>query len=62
MSYRIEELVNDDATLISRRCWTDPRVYELEKRGIFGRSWLFLGHESQLRQVAGDSQLTVIHR
>jgi phenylpropionate dioxygenase-like ring-hydroxylating dioxygenase large terminal subunit len=50
VAYPITELVNEDATLVSRRCWTDPGVYALEKRGIFGRAWLFLGHESQLRQ------------
>lgn len=49
MQFRIDDLVNSDASLISRRCWTDARVYELEKRGIFGRSWLFLGHDSQIR-------------
>jgi len=53
VTYAINELVNEDATLISRRCWTDPEVYALEKRGIFGKAWLFLGHESQLRN-AGD--------
>jgi len=42
-------LVNADATLISRRCWSDPVVYEWEKQAIFGRNWLFLGHESQIR-------------
>lgn len=46
---RVGNLVNEDASLISRRCWSDPGVYELEKRGIFGKSWLFLGHESQIR-------------
>ena len=50
---RISELVNSDASLISRRCWTDRAVYDLEVRGIFGRAWLFLGHESQIRH-AGD--------
>ena len=45
---RIADLVNEDASLVSRRCWTDQRVYELEKKGIFGRAWLFLGHESQI--------------
>jgi len=45
----IRELVNEDASLISRRCWTDPTVYALEKRAIFGRAWLYLGHESQIK-------------
>ena len=42
-------LVNADASLISRRCWSDPAVYSLEKQAIFGKAWLYLGHESQLR-------------
>lgn len=50
---RIAEIVNDDATLISRRAWTDPGIYALEKKGIFGKSWLFLGHESQIPE-SGD--------
>ena len=53
MRRKVNELVNADASLISRRCWSDPQVYELEKVGIFGKSWLFLGHESQIR-VPGD--------
>ena len=44
------DLVNNDASLISRRCWSDPEVYQLEKHAIFGRNWLFLGHESQIPQ------------
>jgi len=48
--FQVSELVNRDASLVSRRCWTDRGVYELEKRGIFGRAWLFLGHESQISQ------------
>lgn len=50
MAVPIDELVNHDASLISRRCWSDEVVYRLEQRGIFGRTWLFLGHESQLRE------------
>jgi len=50
MPFRVSDLVNADASLISRRCWSDERVYQLEKKGIFGRSWLFLGHESQIRK------------
>ena len=45
---RIADLVNADASLIGRRCWSSDAVYELEKKGIFGRTWLFLGHESQI--------------
>ncbi len=35
--------------MISRRCWSSQGVYELEKKGIFGKAWLFLGHESQIK-------------
>ena len=50
MSHRISELVSTDASRISRRCWSEQWVYELEKEAIFARSWLFLGHESQIRE------------
>lgn len=53
MALRARDVVNEDATRISRKAWADPHLYELEKRGIFGRSWLFLAHESQLPS-AGD--------
>ncbi len=53
MTLNIRELVNEDASLISRRAWSDRAVYELEKQAIFARTWLFLGHESQIRN-AGD--------
>lgn len=49
MKYSISDLVNADASLISRRCWSDPDVYALEKQAIFGKAWLFLGHESQIK-------------
>ncbi len=53
MKIDLKELVNDDASLISRRVWSDQTVYEREKRAIFARSWLFLGHESQIK-APGD--------
>ena len=49
MPLRISDIVNEDASLISRRAWTDAAVYELEKKGIFGKAWLFLGHETQIK-------------
>ena len=39
---RIAEVVNNDATLISRRAWTYPEIYALEKKGIFGKASLSL--------------------
>ena len=48
MPIDIHNLVNADASLISRKVWSDHSVYEREKRDIFGKAWLFLGHESQI--------------
>lgn len=44
-------LVRDDA--VNRAVYSDPALFELEMRRLFGRAWLLLGHESQVRS-AGD--------
>ena len=44
----IESLVSPDGSLVSRRLWHDADLYRLEQERIFGRCWLFLGHESQV--------------
>jgi len=47
---RISDVVSDDASLIRRQAWSDPEVYALEKKGIFAKAWLFLAHESQIKE------------
>src|SRR5919202_797352 len=38
---------------VHRAVYTDAAIFELEMERIFGRAWLVLGHESQVRE-AGD--------
>jgi len=46
----IEEnkLVDIERGLVSRKNFADPEIYKQELEQIFARSWLFLGHESQI--------------
>jgi phenylpropionate dioxygenase-like ring-hydroxylating dioxygenase large terminal subunit len=45
--------VNLERGLIGRRIFSDAEIYAAELDRIFGRSWLFLAHETQL-PAAGD--------
>jgi phenylpropionate dioxygenase-like ring-hydroxylating dioxygenase large terminal subunit len=38
---------------VHRRVYSDPAIFALEKQRLFGRAWLYVAHESQLRE-AGD--------
>ncbi len=39
-------LVAPDA--VHRRVYTDPAIFDEEMRRIFGRTWVFVGHESEV--------------
>ena len=49
MACGIEDLVSADAAFVSRKAFVDDAVYQLEKERIFGRAWLYLAHESELK-------------
>lgn len=46
---------------LHRRVFTDPEVFELEMDRIFGRSWIYVGHESQVPEP-GDYFTTQVGR
>jgi phenylpropionate dioxygenase-like ring-hydroxylating dioxygenase large terminal subunit len=43
--------VSDNFCHIKRTVFTSPDIYQWEKQHIFGRSWLFLAHESQIPNI-----------
>jgi phenylpropionate dioxygenase-like ring-hydroxylating dioxygenase large terminal subunit len=46
---------------VHRSLYTDPRIFDLEMERIFGRAWIYVGHESQIPQP-GDYLTTRIGR
>jgi len=52
-AHKLQSLVSDDACQIDRQVFTSAEIYQWEKQYIFGRSWLYLCHESQL-PLGGD--------
>ncbi|MGI9289622.1 MAG: aromatic ring-hydroxylating dioxygenase subunit alpha, partial [Pseudomonadales bacterium] len=48
MTLPYANLVSDDGSYINRKVFADPELYQLEKQHIFGRNWIYMGHESQL--------------
>jgi phenylpropionate dioxygenase-like ring-hydroxylating dioxygenase large terminal subunit len=44
---------------VHRRVYTDPAIFALEQRRIFGRAWLYVGHESQVPKP-GDYVTTML--
>jgi phenylpropionate dioxygenase-like ring-hydroxylating dioxygenase large terminal subunit len=46
-------LVDEKSGTVNPVIYSDPDLYQLELKNVFGRSWLFLAHESQISK-AGD--------
>lgn len=46
---------------VHRRVYADPAIFELEMARIYGRAWIYVGHESQIREP-GDFVTTRIGR
>ncbi|WAG81555.1 aromatic ring-hydroxylating dioxygenase subunit alpha [Metapseudomonas furukawaii] len=47
-NFDVSGLVDPDGGLVSPTIYTDQEIYERELEMVFGRSWLFLAHESQI--------------
>jgi phenylpropionate dioxygenase-like ring-hydroxylating dioxygenase large terminal subunit len=55
----VRSLVQDER--IHRDVYTDPEIFDLEMERIWGRAWIYVGHESQVPN-AGDYVTTEIGR
>ena len=52
MSYTLSELDKlVMPTRIHRKVYTDPAIFDLEMERIWGRAWIFIGHESQVPEA-----------
>lgn len=62
---KVADLVNVETREVQMRALSDPELYELEMERIFGKTWLLLGHESEIpnsgdfmvRDMGSDSVL-----
>ena len=49
----ISDLIDRDKREIDQRVYNDPDIHRMEKESIFAKSWVVLGHESEIPK-AGD--------
>lgn len=45
----VAALVREDS--FHKSLYTDPELFDLEMRNIYGRAWIYVGHESQVPEV-----------
>ena len=50
-------MVREDS--VHKRVYTDPEIFQLEMERIYGQAWIYVGHESQVKN-AGDYHTTRI--
>ncbi len=50
---RISDLINLETREVAMRTLSDPELYELEMERIFAKTWVFLGHETEIPK-SGD--------
>lgn len=56
---QLAELVRPDK--VSRDVYVDPEIFELEMKRIYERSWIYVGHESQV-PATGDYTTALVGR
>ena len=44
----IDDLINVHTREVQLRAISDPELYDIEMRKVFGKTWLLLGHESEI--------------
>ncbi|HBJ67145.1 MAG TPA: ribosomal subunit interface protein, partial [Alcaligenes faecalis] len=60
MSYSNEQLsalVRGDS--VHKSVYTDPEIFRLEMERIYGRAWIYIGHDSQVPNP-GDYHTTLL--
>ena len=44
-------LIREDC--VHKKVYTDPEVFDLEMERIWNRSWIYVGHDSQVKKTGG---------